>query len=277
MRVVVEAVNHLSEHVFVYSALMVSGLVQIGPLQGSLFAAGAVGVAGSAGDGAGESAVGIAAVPQVDRIDLDGTSWVEMWRSLMVGADDLFEFLATSIPWRHARRWMYDREVDDPRLGYWRRAGEADPHPGLAGMRGFIEAAYSDRMGSTAPVRLGGVGLNFYRDGEDSVAFHGDTELRELSNTLVAILTTGAQRPFKIRPAGGGPSIDLSPASGDLLVMGGRCQIDYHHGVPKVKRPVGPRISASWRWAAKTRREDDHHHPYFTRGRWRPVPVVGDR
>jgi alkylated DNA repair dioxygenase AlkB len=239
---------------------------QILPLQGSLFAA--------ASPTEGRPArIGLSDVQVVERVQLDDHSWVEVWRSLVSGADDLFEDLAATTPWRQARRWMYDREVDDPRLGFWLKAGEPDPHPALAEVRAFIERTYPSLPGATGPVRLGGVGLNFYRNGDDSVAFHGDNELRELSSTLVAVLTTGAQRPFKIRPKSAGASIDLSPASGDLLVMGGRCQMDYEHGVPKVRRPVGPRISASWRWAARTRREDDHHHPYFTRGRWRPVAV----
>ena len=130
MRVVVEAVNHLSEHVFVYSALMVSGLVQIGPLQGSLFAAGAVGVAGSAGDGAGESAVGIAAAPPVDRIDLDCSRWVEIWRPWLVGGIPLRLLAATPSCSTAAgccsagNRRHYSSPCCRPAptwIGYWRR------------------------------------------------------------------------------------------------------------------------------------------------------------
>ena len=93
------------------------------------------------------------------------------------------------------------------------------------------------------------MGLNYYRDGRDSVAPHADRELRDLDDTLVAILTLGAARPFLLRPQGGGPAIDLHPASGDLLVMGGACQATWEHAVPKVAAGAGPRISASIRWA----------------------------
>ena len=89
-------------------------------------------------------------------------------------------------------------------------------------------------------VRFGAVGLNYYRDGADSVAFHADRELRLLDDTLVAIVTLGAARPFLLRPQGGGRSIDIHPASGDLLVMGGACQATWEHGVPKVAGRVGP-------------------------------------
>ena len=78
--------------------------------------------------------------------------------------------------------------------------------------------------------------MNYYRDGRDSVAPHSDRELRELDDTIVAILTLGARRPFLVRPKAGGPSRDLAPGSGDLLVMGGRMQRDWEHAVPKVAR-----------------------------------------
>jgi alkylated DNA repair dioxygenase AlkB len=98
-------------------------------------------------------------------------------------------------------------------------------------------------------VRLRGPACNYYRDGRDSVAFHGDRELRDVGDALVAVLTLGARRPFRVRRrARGGRSVDLSPASGDLLVMGGACQRDWEHGVPKVAQ-AGPRVSVTWRWS----------------------------
>jgi len=136
---------------------------------------------------------------------------------------------------------MYDRMVDDPRLSRWYARTASFPHPVLHELRDALQSHYR--------VELGGVGLNFYRDGHDSVAPHADRELRRLDDTIVAIVTLGARRPFLVRPRAGGPSIDLAPASGDLLVMGGACQLRYEHGVPKV-RHAGPRISCSYRWSA---------------------------
>lgn len=203
--------------------------------------------------------------PEVDgtvafeRIELDDTSWVDVARGLLHGADEVMEHLVATVTWRTGRRWMYDREVDDPRLMRWWRAGEPDPHAALSACRQAIEAHYA--------VPLGGVGLNYYRDGHDSVAFHRDRELRH-HDTLVAVLTLGSRRPFRMRPFGGGPSIDLAPASGDLLVMGGRCQTDWEHGVPKVTRSVGARVSASWRWAPDGSHRRAERSSYFTSRRW---------
>jgi alkylated DNA repair dioxygenase AlkB len=188
--------------------------------------------------GAGSPAIDPAA-PFVRR-SLDERSWVDVAREWLRGADTLFDHLRATVEWAQGRRWMYDREVADPRLSHWYESGEALPHPALAEIR--------DALGARYGVRFGAIGLNYYRDGRDSVAFHRDRELRHLDDTLIAIVTLGGQRPFLIRPRPRGRSIDISPASGDLLVMGGACQQDFEHGVPKVVH-AGPRISVTYRWA----------------------------
>ena len=183
-----------------------------------------------------------------ERVALDRTptgdpgSWVDLGRGWLRGADTLFHELAEHVPWTQGRRWMYDRMVDDPRLSRWYRADARLPHPALATIRDALSARYD--------VPFGGAGLNYYRDGRDSVAWHRDRELRHLEDTLVAIVTLGGPRPFHVRPRGGGASRDLRPASGDLLVMGGRAQADWEHAVPKISTPI-PRISVTFRWARK--------------------------
>jgi alkylated DNA repair dioxygenase AlkB len=177
-----------------------------------------------------------------ERLALDETSWIDLARGWLHGADTLLGELVATVPWRQGRRRMYDRVLDDPRLSHWYRAEDPLPHPTLDLVRTALARRYR--------VPLGAVGLNYYRDGRDSVAFHRDRELRHLDNTLVAILTLGAARPFLVRPKGGGGSRDVRPASGDLLVMGGRTQADWEHSVPKV-RAAGPRVSVSLRWSSQ--------------------------
>ena len=209
------------EHTFAYAAVVVATL-QLG-----LFAGGAPALADPP--------------PPIERIDLGEGAWVDVARRWLHGADELVGQLADGVAWRQRRRRMYDRVLDEPRLTRWYGAGEPLPHPAL----GAFRRAASERYG----VAFGELGLNHYRDGDDSVAWHADRELRHLADTLVAIVTLGATRPFLLRPLGGGPSIDLRPASGDLLVMGGACQLRWQHCVPKVAS-AGRRISASVRWAA---------------------------
>ncbi len=176
-----------------------------------------------------------------ERIDLDEASWIDVARGWLLGADTLLDALIEVVDWRQGRRRMYDRMVDDPRLSRWYPAGDPLPHPALE----MIGDALRTHIG----VPLGSVGLNYYRDGNDSVAWHADRELRELSDTRIAIVTLGARRPFAIRRKGGGRSRNLAPGSGDLIVMGGACQMGWEHSVPKT-RSAGPRISCSWRWSA---------------------------
>ena len=178
----------------------------------------------------------------VERVELDDRSWIDVGRLWLRGADTLLEALVATVPWRQGRRKMYDRVLDDPRLSRWYSADDPLPHPSLAAVRRALSTRYR--------VRFGGVGLNYYRDGRDSVAFHRDRELRHLDDTLVAIVTLGAARPFLVRPRGGGASRDVRPGSGDLLVMGGRTQADWEHSVPKVAR-AGPRVSVSLRWSSR--------------------------
>jgi alkylated DNA repair dioxygenase AlkB len=197
--------------------------------QGSLFAAGPPEVRSS--------------VP-FERIDLGDGAWVDVARGWLAGADELCQRLIDQVEWQHRRRHMYDRIVDEPRLVSWYPAGEWLPDEGLAWFRVAVGRHYG--------VGFDAMGLNYYRDGNDSVAWHSDRELRELSDTLVAILTLGEARPFLLRPKVAAPgrrrtSRDLHPASGDLIVMGGRCQQTWEHSVPKVAS-AGPRISASVRW-----------------------------
>ncbi len=179
------------------------------------------------------------AAARADRRDLGDGAWIEITRNWLHGADTLLDALVEDVDWRCGRRWMYDRMVDDPRLSRLYRRRDRVPHPSFE----VIRTALTDRF----DVGFGGFGLNYYRDGRDSVAFHRDRELRHLDDTLIAIVTLGATRPFHVRPLGGGRSLDLRPGSGDLLVMGGRCQKAWEHAVPKVAAS-GPRVSVTLRW-----------------------------
>lgn len=175
----------------------------------------------------------------VGRRHLPGGAWVDLvphWRG---DADTLFARLLAETPWNGPRQVrMYDRVVPEPRLTHrWPRA-EAPSE--LAAMARELSARYG--------VEFTQVGANLYRDGADSVAWHGDRVARELPSATVALVSLGAARPFRLRPAGGGPSIGFTPGPGDLLVMGGSCQRTWQHSVPKT-RGVGPRISVQFRHA----------------------------
>lgn len=161
------------------------------------------------------------------------------------GAQELFDALLSSIPWRAERRQMYERVVDVPRLVcFYDLAVEEPPHPLLARMRRRLNDIYAGELGEPFTT----IGLCCYRDGSDSVAWHGDTIGRSSAeDTMVAIVSLGATRMFAMRPRGGGPSLRLPQAHGDLLVMGGSCQRTWEHAVPKTRARKGPRVSIQFR------------------------------
>ena len=141
---------------------------------------------------------------------------------------------------------MYDSVVDVPRLQCFYGAEDPLPHPALAECRDALSRHYAHELGEPFVT----AGLCLYRDGHDSVAWHGDRIGRSRDqDTMVAIVSVGAPRDLVLRPRGGGSSVRLAAGHGDLLVMGGSCQRTWDHCVPKTTKVVGPRISVQFRVA----------------------------
>ena len=234
----------------------------------------------------GDEAVPGAVRPE--RVPLRSGAWIDVQRGWLAGSAPLFARLAEAVPWRAERRRMYDRTVDVPRLLCFYGEREPLPDPALDACRDALNAHYAPELGARAEARrwparteegrseeraterrgstgrLQGraeasagnterfvtAGLCFYRDGRDSVAWHGDTIGRGATeDTMVAILSLGEARPLLLRPRGGGSGETLRYVlgHGDLLVMGGSCQRTWEHAVPKSARPTGPRISVQFR------------------------------
>jgi alkylated DNA repair dioxygenase AlkB len=180
----------------------------------------------------------------VERRLLTRGAWVDVLPRWLTGADDLFLRLQSELPWRAERREMYERTVDVPRLLCTFGAGAPLPDPVLEQAREALTSHYADELGEPFVT----AGLCYYRDGRDSVAWHGDRIGRgRTQNTMVAIVSLGAQRKLSLRPRGGGDQIALPLGHGDLVVMGGTCQRTWDHAVLKTARPVGPRISVQFR------------------------------
>ena len=181
----------------------------------------------------------------VRRTDLPCGAWVDTRPGWVTGADALFERVVSAVPWRAERRMMYDRVVDVPRLLCFYGEGQALPDPVLTAARDALSEHYLAELGE--PLRT--AGLCLYRDGRDSVAWHGDTIGRgSTEDTVVAILSLGTPRALLLRPRDGdGPVLRHDVGHGDLLVMGGSCQRTWEHAVPKSTRVTGPRISVQFR------------------------------
>src|SRR5262245_2503456 len=178
-----------------------------------------------------------AAFTGVRRLALGRGAWVDHLPGWVDGHQGLFGTLWSTTRWRSERRWMYERQVDVPRL-YAVLPEDGPGHP----VRIDLQTALSRRYNRP----LSEISLAAYRDGRDSVAFHGDRVGRERDDTIVALVSLGEPRRFLLRPAGGGTSRAFDLGWGDLLVMGGTCQRTWEHGVPKVAI-AGPRMSVQFR------------------------------
>jgi alkylated DNA repair dioxygenase AlkB len=181
----------------------------------------------------------------MQRTALTEGAWVDLRRGWINGADVLFDRLQRAVPWRAERRPMYERVVDVPRLVCFYDEGEPLADAALDAAKRALDEHYAVELGE--PFRT--AGLCLYRDGSDSVAWHGDrTGRSSTQDTIVAIVSLGEPRALRLRPRGGGaPSLRFDVGHGDLLVMGGSCQRTWEHCVPKTSRPVGPRISVQFR------------------------------
>ena len=180
--------------------------------------------------------------PGLRRYPLDATSWVDYCPGWLRGQDALFEVLLATGAWKQRTRWMYESRVPEPRLTAGWSADASDPSvpPILPELCAALSLPYE--------VLFDRVWVNLYRDGRDSVAWHPDRNGRVHRNPLVATVSLGARRKFQLRPRGGGRiALELTPGAGDLVVMGGACQHDWEHCVPKTARPVGPRMSVTIR------------------------------
>jgi alkylated DNA repair dioxygenase AlkB len=202
--------------------------------------------------------------PVVERLELDDRSWIDVVRGFMPSADQVRDDLLDTVAWQQGKVFRYEKYIDEPRLGGWQAGGGR--HPALVEAQQWISRRYR--------VMFDGLALAWYRNEHDSVAWHRDRELRWLEDTVIGVLTLGQQRPFLVKPNTGrrndleditAGALDLSPASGDLLVMGGRCQSDWLHAVPKVRERVQARVSVQWRWTSKRGRPDTNPGYYAPR------------
>jgi alkylated DNA repair dioxygenase AlkB len=178
----------------------------------------------------------------IERLQLDEHSWIDYCPGWLAGSDDVFAALAEEARWQQRTVHMYDREVLEPRLtaGWSTEAADADTPGVLRDMAGALSQRYG--------VDFDRIWVNLYRNGADSVAWHGDRNRLVMTRPLVATVSLGARRRFLLRRRGTTTATHrLEPGHGDLVVMGGRCQSEWEHTVPKTVQRVGPRMSVTIR------------------------------
>jgi alkylated DNA repair dioxygenase AlkB len=171
------------------------------------------------------------------RDPLDDASWLDVVPGWVTDHAELFDWLLQQAPWRQRTRTMWDKDVLEPRMV----ALVPPPFPDRI-------AELVDPLSERYGVAFDSCLVNLYRDGQDAVAWHGDTVRKTMRNPLVATVSLGARRSFLLKPVSGGPvARRYNPGEGDLIVMGGACQHDWLHTVPREKSASGARMSVTLR------------------------------
>ncbi|HEX3907549.1 MAG TPA: alpha-ketoglutarate-dependent dioxygenase AlkB [Mycobacteriales bacterium] len=176
------------------------------------------------------------------RIVLDDTSWVDYCPGWLAGADALLDTLAAHTGWQQRTVTMWDKTLPEPRLtAGWSTDRDDEEVPESLG-------TLCQTLSGRYDVDFDRVWVNLYRDGRDSIAWHGDRNRHVMTRPLVATVSLGARRRFLLRKRGTTRATHvLEPGGGDLVVMGGACQAEWEHTVPKTARHVGVRMSVTIR------------------------------
>lgn len=190
-------------------------------------------------------AEGVRATPRInsasfadaERHQLDSRSWILHVPGFLSGHLAVLSSLATAVAWEQRQRWMFNRMVQEPRL-----TGECRDLSGAPNLLADIAAALSAQFG----VNYDGIWMNWYRDHNEGTGWHADRPANSPQTAIVPVLSIGSPRRFLVRPTGGGTSTVFTPSGGDLIVMGGRCQREWQHCVPKQKTPAGARMSLNF-------------------------------
>jgi alkylated DNA repair dioxygenase AlkB len=183
------------------------------------------------------------------RMALDPGSWIDVVPGWISGSHELLEQLAVVVPWRQHDRQLFDQTVREPRMTAQYRSLRDVPAAAL------LEAAQA--LSRHYGVQYDALWLNFYRDGQDSTAWHRDRVGRGKPECIVPVLTLGATRRFLVKPRSGGRSLVFRPRSGDLIVMGGRSQVDWVHSVPKDSGVTEQRISVNFQSSQQAERDTE--------------------
>jgi alkylated DNA repair dioxygenase AlkB len=160
--------------------------------------------------------------------------------------------LREEIAWERHRLRMFGRDIDAPRLSCW--IGDPDavytysrtrfvPHPWTSSL-----TVLRERVESAASARFNSVLANLYRDGDDAMGWHSDSEPELGKNPVIASLSFGATRRFRFRhKRDSAQRVEIDLESGSLLLMEGSTQENYRHDLPRTRRDVGPRINLTFR------------------------------
>lgn len=169
---------------------------------------------------------------------------LQLWEQFFTKeeSDGYFKEFLDTTPWQQRTRKMYDKVIPDPRLIAYHGGNK-----GLAWTPSLL--VIKEKVEAISGITFNRVLLNYYRDGNDSVAWHSDHLPSDGRHHQIASVTFGETRIFKIRHKTDKsvPQLDIPLTHGSFLLMGETLQDHYEHHVPKTSRKIGPRINLTFR------------------------------
>ena len=182
-------------------------------------------------------------------LPFDGEAWLHPWVLGDQRADDLFDRVMNEVEWESRSIVLFGRETPQPRLAAW-YGDEPYTYSNLTLDARPLPSVLDElrrRCEELAATRFNSVLANLYRDGSDSMGRHADDEPELGTDPVIASVTLGALRTFRLRHRSTGEKVEIPLESGSLLVMRGPTQHFWTHEIPKTRRPVGARINLTYR------------------------------
>ena len=165
-------------------------------------------------------------------------------------AAELYKRLVEELPWEQRTITMFGRTSDVPRLTCWL----GDAAYTYSGITNHPNPFTSDldllrrRCEEVVGARFNSCLCNLYRDGNDSMDWHSDDEPELGDRPVIASVSLGASRTFRMRHKATRETRNIELAGGSLLIMDGDCQLEWEHSLPKRKRVHDARINLTFRW-----------------------------
>ena len=164
----------------------------------------------------------------------------------------LLDQFKNKVPWEQKTVRMYNKEIATPRLTAW--YGDPGTNYSFTGMA-LDPMPWTDellmmkeRVEALAGVSFNSVLLNYYRNGNDSVAWHRDNERILGKNPVIASVSLGQARNFDIRlQSDHNQKYSVRLENGSYLLMKGDLQEHWEHRIAKSTRPMKPRINLTFR------------------------------
>ena len=169
-------------------------------------------------------------------------------------AANLLKDLTEEIPWVQNKIRFYGKESLVPRLESWH--GDKGMSYTYSGIRMDAKSwtknllKIKESIEPIAKTTFNSVLINYYRDGKDRVAWHSDDEKELGKNPVIASVSLGAERKFKLRHKKFKENQlqhEVFLQSGSLLLMSGSTQHHWLHEIPRTAKPIGPRINLTFR------------------------------